>query len=53
MILLIKTNLCFAICASPALVLTKTNVIEGKKVTCYPENGRKLSRSVQIIKIKK
>ena len=25
-----------AICASPALVLTKTKVIDGKNVTCYP-----------------
>ena len=25
-----------AICAAPALVLTKTKVIDGKNVTCYP-----------------
>ena len=31
-----KDKFIAAICASPALVLTKTNVIEGKKVTCYP-----------------
>ena len=26
-----------AICASPAVVLGKTNILEGKKWTCYPE----------------
>lgn len=34
-----------AICASPAVVLTKTSVIDGKNVTCYPgmENNFKNS----------
>lgn len=32
----VKGKFIAAICASPALVLTKTKVIDGKNVTCYP-----------------
>ena len=31
-----KCKFIASICATPALVLTKTNVIDDKNVTCYP-----------------
>lgn len=34
-----------AICASPALVLSRANVVDGKKVTCYPGMEGYLSNS--------
>ena len=41
----VKDKFIAAICASPALVLTKTKAIDGKNVTCYPgmENNFKNS----------
>lgn len=35
-----------AICASPALVLEPSGILEGKKATCYPAFKRELSRFI-------
>lgn len=40
-----KDKFVAAICASPALVLTKTKVIDGKNVTCYPGMGENFKNS--------
>lgn len=37
-----------AICASPALVLTKAGVIDNKKVTCYPGMEENFGNSIYV-----
>ena len=37
-----------AICASPAMVLAKTGVLEGKKATCYPGLEDKLTGATAV-----
>lgn len=37
-----------AICASPALVLTKTGVVNNKKVTCYPGMEKNFNSSIYV-----
>ena len=36
-----------AICASPAVVLGKTEILNGKNWTCYPEMEKSLSAEIQ------
>ena len=36
-----------AICASPAIVLGKTEILNGKNWTCYPEMEKRLSAEIQ------
>ncbi|MGN0729342.1 DJ-1 family glyoxalase III [Treponema sp.] len=42
-----ENKLIAAICAAPALVLSKTPVLEGKNWTCYPEMEKDLSAELQ------
>lgn len=43
-----KGKLVAAICASPAVVLEKANVISGLRVTCYPGMERNFTNSIYI-----
>ncbi|MBP3707933.1 MAG: DJ-1/PfpI family protein [Clostridia bacterium] len=37
-----------AICASPALVLTKANIVNNKRVTCYPGMEENFNNSIYV-----
>lgn len=38
-----------AICAAPAVVLTKAGILDGKKVTCYPSFETHFTNSIHVI----
>ena len=43
-----KGNTVAAICASPALVLTQTGVLDGRRATCYPGFEGNFNSSIKI-----